>query len=117
MSKQLVSRAILYTFIFGALFFFLNRMASHETISHTLILSVTAAVVFGVCYIALFSALTSPARKMKVGIILPITLILGIIIGQITNHMKIGIGAGLIAGLAIAFLWDFLSKDSKGESE
>ena len=117
MTKQIVSRAILYTFIFGALFFFLNRMNTHETVMHTLLLSIIAAAAFGICYIAMFSALTSPARKIKFGIVLPITVILGIVIGQITGHMKIGVGAGVICGIVIAFLWDLLSKDRNGESE
>lgn len=117
MSKQLVSRGLLYTFIFGALFFFLNRSASQESLTHTLIMSVIAAAVFGICYVAMFNALTSPAKKMKVGIVLPITVILGIVIGHFTNQMKLGVGLGLVLGIVIAFLWDYLSKDHKGESE
>lgn len=117
MSKQLVSRAILYIFIFGALFFFLNRMGSQAPLMHTLLLSIGAALVFGICYIAMFSALTSPARKIKFGIVLPITVILGIVIGQLTGHMKIGVGTGVIIGIIIAFLWDLLSKDRNGDSE
>lgn len=117
MSKKLISRAVLYTFIFGALFFFLNKSASDASMSHILTMTIIASLVFGFGYILLFSTLSAPAKRMKVGIVLPITVILGIIIGQVTNHMKIFVAFGFLLGLIIALIWDFLSNNHKGESQ
>ncbi|MBF7020408.1 hypothetical protein ISO99_10845 [Staphylococcus sp. 18_1_E_LY] len=115
MNKNLFSRTVTITIIFGILFFILNYFGQHDRDIPALVgKSILAALVLGVLYFTLFAMMHTPELKFKFGTTIPIAMLICVIIGGILSTLKIAIIAGLVLGVIAGYIWVYIDKRKQG---